>query len=401
MKKSVVSLLVFGALLLGSAQPAFAAENIFQRLNNSIRSQTERLYLRLVPGDKAGEAVYRQSMIAAQNLETANMNMELGVDILDGQRSLAKATMTVVGPFEMTNKTSLADSKQDLSIAAEVSVEGTSFRGAADMKMTSETIYFKVNEVPALPGMDLSTLKGKWLKTKNTTLDGAKKTPPTAEDEQKLKDAYEKLLKASQIGKAKKETKNNKAVYVIESTIPKAALAMYIDEVLAVSAAQLESGFEPNMQATMKENIERGLSYISEVKAISWFDRATFLPVRVEIPLVVTLPRQETKMAGVPSSTQLANFQNADTVNINVLIDLSNFNEPINFVEPTDAQDAQEFFSEMMGTSMMNQGGTSGAQGSGTTELPTLTPAQQRQLQQYQQYQGSGAPSADDSMMQY
>src|SRR5258708_26350834 len=52
-----------------------------------------------------------------------------------------------------------------LPILGVFSMQGTSLHADANVKITNDKLYFKLNEVPVLPFIDAGDLKGKWLST--------------------------------------------------------------------------------------------------------------------------------------------------------------------------------------------------------------------------------------------
>src|SRR5258708_4514 len=163
MKKILFSLAASSLLMLGTATPTFAAENIFQRIGNSISNSFQRLYL-ILPGDKPGDAVMNQALQASQNLKSADMNTTLTADVMNNDQTLATVKLNLTGPYQLQDPADLQSYREAMNVTAEATMQGTTLRSTADFRMMNKNVYLKINELPALPFFDLSSIQGKWLK---------------------------------------------------------------------------------------------------------------------------------------------------------------------------------------------------------------------------------------------
>lgn len=403
--KKSVAVFTFGLVLFGSsALPAYAAGNFFQDVTQSIGGTFERLYL-LLPGDKSGKIIADQAFLAAKNLKTAQMNTQVTVDLQNDQNTPTSLKFNVAGPIQISNLYDPSTYKQDLKVSGQVNVKDTAMTADADLKMTGEKLYFRINELPPVPFFNLDNLKGKWL---FTSVKKTSDTPaPTADEQQKFIDAYQKLLNTATFSSASKQTKNDHEVYVFDVTFSKAALLQYIDD---INKVQTDAGKPVADAEEARASFEKLLSNTGDLKLTIWVDRSSFFVRHVELPISYTPEKSaEPSPALTPAeaeSNPLSALSHISKVNILVSLDADNFNAPITFTEPTDAQDAQQAFQQAMSAGGLGGGAGFGAGALGTgatgmptnlpttpTELPTLTPQQKQQLLRYQQMSGKQLPT--------
>jgi hypothetical protein len=347
MKKIMAGTVLTVILFSATVRPAFAAENIFQKFTNSIQSRFERLYL-MLPGEKSGQAVLNETTNAMQNLKTAQVNASITADLLQQGKSLANAKFMVKGPVKMGASYDPKSYQTDANVSGEVSMEGTTYKGNVDLKIDGETLYFKLNEIPALPFLSLGDLKEQWLKTENKMSE--KEVTQTMENQEKNKEAFTKLVKSSQIGSAKKETRDGHKVFVVTVTTPKAALKQYIDDVKETSTQNVEKDAKELM------NWDKQLDQLSDLQSTVIVDANSFYLREYDLPFVFT-PEQKAEAdaqdRAMMTSSLIPGADKVDQVKVQVTMKMDQFNEPINFTVPTDAQDAQSAFQKAM---MKNSG---------------------------------------------
>jgi hypothetical protein len=396
MKKFLLTLSLIATVSLLLPSPAFAAENgiqkFFSSVTTSISNSVQRLSL-LLPGDKNGKIVINQAAQASQNIKSAFVNSEMIFDLQEKETSLANIKLDISGPFEMNTVYDSNAYKQELHALGVVTMQGTTLTADADFKLTKDFIYFKLNQVPAVPVFDFTPIKGKWLKTENGKPASAattdESTPPLNTDqEQRMKDALTQLLTEAQYSSAKKETKNSRPVYVLDVTLSKEAILDYAKTVIQIQQenAQTDAAKMEADQKQVESSLAKLLDNASELKATLWVDRSSFYITHIDVPIVFTVPAEQKNedsvavSALVGGSSPLAALDKVDKVKMTLTTDLKDFNQPIQFSEPTDAQDAKEAFQGLMGSSAP----VVPAFGEESSELPGLTPQQKLQLQKYE-----------------
>jgi hypothetical protein len=392
MKKVLFLTLLVMSLFAVSAQPSFAAENasgnifqnFFQKVQTTVSNTAQRVFL-MLPGDKPGSVVLNQAAQAATQIKTEEVAADVSVNIQSEDQSLANIKVHVDGPIEINDQKD-QQLHQDLHLTGVFSMQGTSMQADANLKMADKKIYFKLNEVPVLPYIDVSDLKGKWLSVDTTNASkktSASTTAWTEEQKHAFQQANTDLLKKSQISSAKKEKKDDHQVYVVDVTLPKDALIAYAEAVQKIQAQSQTESDEPRDVASSQETLHTILQGVDEIKTTLWVDRGTFFIRHVELPLVYTKPADTAELP-VDRTNPLANLAKFQTLKISIMMTFDKFNVPLKFEEPTDAEDAQQAFQKIMGGSATGAGMPSGINPS---ELPSLTPQQKMQLEQFNKMQ--------------
>jgi hypothetical protein len=387
MKKFLFALCLVVLFSVATASPTYAAENPFQKFFASVSNSFQRLTL-LLPGDKDGKIVMNQAVQANQKLKSANVQAVMTFDLQKQDNSIANVKVNLDGPFEMNSPSDPSSYKQALHTAATFSMEGTSLSADADLKVTKDFLYFKLNQVPAVPLFDLSSLKGKWLKTENKPTESS--TSLSADQQQRMKDATTKLFMDAHYGSAKKETKNGVGVYVLDVTLPKQSVVEYIKTVNEIQKENSKD-VSPQMEADEQkstDSLNKAIDNIGDLTATLWVDRSSFYLTHMDLPITYLVEKKDKSadsaaggsMTG--SGSPLAALDEVDKVKMLFTIDLKDFNQSVSFEEPQDAQDAKEAFQDMMGKAAVTPPSTFGV---GSSELPGLTPTQKAQLQKYEQ----------------
>jgi len=374
MKKILIILVLFLALLSFGAKPTFAAENFFQKTVRSIGNGAQRFYLRWIPGDKPGESVLIQAISATEQLKTAQVASEITADLLQDDQSKGNAKITIKGPAQLQPQVSGEMTQQEMNFSGEFTLQGTTLRLVADAKVAGNTFYFKLNQVPALPNVDLSAITGKWYKTTMEAAASTENTQLSTDQKEQLNAASMQLWKSAKAGTAQAVTKNDHSVYMVNVTIPNKAVEEYLSAVVEVQS-QAYSSQSPDITSRIQSELRQNLNKIGDIKAVVWVDKSTFYVRHIEIPISYAINQSSNEEA---SFAPLAALSQINKAIILIKVDLDNFNEPIQFVEPTDALEAKDALAASFGK-MMTPGLPSAE---GTSELPSLTPAQRLQLQQ-------------------
>src|SRR5579859_382347 len=327
MRKYLFSFATTALLFVSSAIPAYAAGNFFQTLLHSITNTAERVYL-ILPGDKPATLVLQQVGDTSQSLKTFQINSQLALDFLSDQKNVASVKLQVGGPVQLQTLQNPNQYQEDMNINAEVATAGLAMTSTGELRLVNKNVYFKIDEVPMLPFLNLDDLKGKWLKTAMGT-STVKTSQMTPDQQAKLKDAFLILLKNSQMSSAKKETKNDHAVYVIDIVLPKKALADYLVTAMQIQGKQLQH----------TESLDALLNNISNVRATIWVDQSSFYVRHVELPLTY-MPEKMSSPILTNTNGLLNALAQVNKVNMLLTVDLDQFNQPFSVEEPSDAQPA-------------------------------------------------------------
>lgn len=370
-KKFSVSLLLLLTVLFWSAQPVSAAENMFQKSLNSFSNGVQRFYLRWVPGNKPGKAVMYQAIQSTQSLKTVDVTSDITANLFQGQQQQAALHLNIKSPTQLKSSNQGETPNQEFNVVADFSLRGTTLKTAADVKITPQTFYFKLVEVPTLPNVDLSSITGKWFKSDNAA--ASQSAELTAENKERLDTAFTRLMTSADVEQATADTKADKPVYVVNVKLPRAAVQEYVATVVEVQS-QTKKDQPAAITVALQENLTKNLNKIGDVKVLFWVDRTNFhiLHAESQIDYLVEKSAKPTTQTG-----PLAALSQVDQVKLKIVADFGNFNAPVAFVEPIEAQDSAELM-----TTTLNKVLSGGGSSVGTSELPVLTPYQQQQLQQ-------------------
>ncbi len=375
MKKIILAIL-FGTFLLAAAvKPTYAAGNIFQEFGHTVTLQLQRIYL-LLPGNKPGEMVKTQVAEAMQHVNSADTNTVITAQLLNNDQLVANLKLSVSGPFSFQSHTNGEPYKQSLTLVGEATAQGTTLRASTDMRIFDKTLYFKIDELPALPFANLSDIKGKWLKTTTTNTQGM-----SSDQQQKLREAYAGLLLQSKFDTAVKTIKEDHPVFMIKATIPKAVLAQYMKNVMSI----LQSSRPGNMAAADAQ-FQKVIDQVGDVQATFWVDQSSYLIRHLEFPLTYTWVRPDRTISDTPTSQMASPFallRDVNKVSAVITVDVDKFNESISIDEPTDAQDAKEAFQKAIQPPTVT--GMPGSEVIPPSELPKLSDKQRQLLRKYQQ----------------
>lgn len=404
MKKITAALLVFSlAFFVLSVQPSFAADgsssnpfqNFLQKIQSSISNTTQRLYL-MLPGSKPGDMIMNQAVHASAQLQSEKMAADFTVDVQGNDQSLANVKLHADGPIKMNQITDPESYRQDLHVTGAFTMQGTTMQADANIKMAGERVYIQLNEVPIVPFVNLADLKGHWLSTTGAKAPASETATWTDAQKQALQQANTDLLKKATFSSAQKATKDDHAVYVFDVTLPKQAVIEYLVALQEMKKQGTSASNDALMEdaSISRDSIAKSLNDVSELKVTLWVDQKSFFIRHVELPLVYTKPSD---MSVAPTGgSPLAGLAAFQTAKVSLIMSFDQFNEPVNFEEPTDAEDLQQAVQKLMGLSMpVSPMGTTGKPtiptpeqikmpaGINPSELPTLTPQQKLQLEQY------------------
>jgi Spy/CpxP family protein refolding chaperone len=391
-KKSVVAGAMTVSVFVASTSPIFAAENFFQRAQRSLSSTMDGIVLSL-PGKKSGKLVMKRMNESYKKLKSFESDTTVDVEILGGGQSVGKAQLKLAGPTVVGEVWNPQSYKQDMKVSGNLSFEGTTLSAAADLRQLDGVTYMRITQMPAIPGANFDQVKNQWIKFDPAAQStGAYDNVLTAEQQQKMQDAFIKMLESSTVSEAKPEKKNNENVFVMTLTISKPALIEYIKTAAEINQEVMKSAADTPAEQDalaqqspekMTQELEKVLESVGEIKSTVWVERKNFFPTYFELPLEVDI----TKMT--EGSMQGAAAPEVDRLKMSIVSDTSKFNESFTISAPDGAQDAETFFQSMMGPAMMAPGAGMAPSGStrmmapsAPTELRDLTPEQQRQLEE-------------------
>lgn len=367
-RKLIIGVLFLLGLVQFTILPAQAAGQVWQSFTSKISQSLTRFYLRTFPGQKDGTAVLKQSLLASQNIKTFYLSTNLGVEATDdSQGSLASLGLTVAGQFNSQEALENGEVQQDLKVAGEIKQDGTSMAVDVDLKQENkDTLYVKVNQLPAIPFLDTTKIKNQWLKFVSPATEEAAAEPTvelSADKIAQLEQLTMDLLSSSAVSPAVKTEANGQKVFQVTVTITDPALITYlvaVDQLFATadSPATLDSG-----------SLQDTLNRISDLEFTMLVDRSTFYPVQVEaktsLDLATMIKEEESLAAGSTSDSAAdsdlasplssmeqmpgANFlTSASKLTFSIKGEFSRFDEPINFEAPANALDGEEILKEAM-----------------------------------------------------
>lgn len=371
-KKSVVAGAMTVSVFVASTSPIFAAENFFQRAQRPFSSAIDGIVLSL-PGSKSGKLVMKRMNESYSKLKSFESETTVDVEILGGGQSVGKAQLKLSGPTVVGEVWNPQSYKQDMKLSGNVSFEGTTLNAAADLRQLDGVTYMRITQMPAIPGASFDQVKNQWIMFDPAAQSGSTEDVQlSAEQQQKMQEAFMKMFESSTVSEAKPEKKNNENVFVMTLTISKPALIEYIktaaeiNQEVMFSAADTpaeQNALAQQSPEKMTQDLENALESIGEIKSTVWVERKNFFPTYFELPLEVDL----TKMT--EGAMQGAAVPEVDRLKLRIVSDTSRFNESFTITAPEGAQDAETFFQSKMGPVMMAP--------SAPTELRELTPEQE------------------------
>ncbi len=371
MKK--ITLLVFSffmsiVVFFGSVT-SISAFNPFQSITpfvEQLKNTAVRFYLH-TPGSKSGQMVFSQSNIAMSKVNSFTLVSTVSAQVFDdSQNKIGSGEVSIMGPMESIN-TSFFESlpKQDFRVIATAIFEGMSLETDAEVKIDGADMYFKVNTVPVFPLFDLRSIRGDWVhvdlvkqlnKAEFEQLSLLTQDLPknlSDQTKQQLNQQWQQLLTSSTVGLATKQTRNSNEVFVIPVSVSKNDVILYVEGVLQTYEVQ-------------------GVDRVAVENALSvFFKKQDNLTLEVMVDAQNYYVRQVT----IPVFVSFDGIgDQALTAQIELIFELSEFNEPHQFVIPEEAKDFD---------SMMNQVVFSSIEPVKPVELEELSPYQIRMLHQY------------------
>lgn len=206
-----------------------------------------------------------------------------------------------------------------------------SFSLKGEGRVFKKDVYFKLDEIPSIVSqflqIDLSGLKGKWIKT--TSEDYTKATSLTSTQEEKIKKLLDETKLYSKIERQKDEKVSGKTCFVFKVIIDKNALADFLIKYSEIVESPLGENEKNDLRKSLRENI-------GEVAVYFWIGKRDYYPYKIKTNLT---------------------FQeegSSDQMRIDVEISLNNFNQKIEIEVPKDSKSLEEYLQEMMNKNYQN-----------------------------------------------
>lgn len=402
-KKAVVAGSMVVTLFGVTAQPVFAAESFFQKVQNAITAPFEKLYLQLIPGDKSGKLVLKQMGLASQKLKSFDSTTTVNAEFLNGSTTVGSASFSAAGPTVMGEVWNPETYTQEQVITATLNLEDLNLDATANLKLIDGTTYLQLTQLPDMNGANLDGLLNTWVKfdpatTSATTTGSSADTAVSPQELAQMQEAFYKMINTSEVSTATVEKKDGGDVYVMTVTASKEAIAEYLNTIHQIENKELD-GLSQADTAGMLANL-------GEIKATLWVDKASFYPRHFELPLVInTSNLMDTQAAEINPTIAAVPVESLTEVRVNIVSDMSKYNQSFTITAPEGAEDSQVFFTKVMGAFMPGLSGFMMPQGTdvmptggyrpptvGTTELPAMTPEQRQALEQYEQMMGTSLP---------
>lgn len=346
LKLKISFLMLFLLVTSLAAAPTAQAQNSsngfsFQSVFESIKNQTQRFYLRVVPGPKSGQAVLQQSLVEMEKTDTFQLNSDVQVNLVYADNSVEQLTSNITGPVQVTNI--YEPDQYQLQLVAEGffapsgQPKTEENRAAAEMITHGGDSYLKIHALPSLGGdFELPELTDQWI-VFNETIEQAE-VEISPEEEQQLQAASVDLLKNAQVSEANKENRDGVDVFVINVTLPDEALLNYLDQVSQITGGDVEQNFDREQTAQL-------LAESDTITATVWIDRGSFHLRHLESRL--GFAGETIAVADPLSSTQRLN-----RVEVNLVVNMTDFNQPVEITAPEGARQFEEVMGEMMGNMM-------------------------------------------------
>ena len=353
--------LVFGLVVFGSAaSPVAAFENPIISWWGQLQNKAERMYLRL-PGEKSGQSVLRQSFLASSGVESFQVEAEAVVDFESESAELASMSLRALGSVEIGQNKSI--NRQEINLSGEMNVEGTSYNLDVDLKQDHGTRYFRVNQMPVVPFFDLTQIRGEWLSLPASD-DPEESGDLTSEQKATMNQTVANLIQKSEVSKALKQDD----LFRVEVKLSKDAI--------------IDFGREMGENNQSVDKLRQNLDSVGDINLVVEVDSKSFYPRHISLPIEVD-PNQVSvalQVFGLPVSS-------LDGVKFVLSLDFSEYNQPVSFEIPQETRDASSVFMEIASQSAAQQPEVQTEvhqYNSGTSELPTLSPAEMRLLRQYE-----------------
>ncbi len=371
MKQLIFSLFISFFLLLSSASGASAFENPFKDIKEKVSDGLTSLYLKL-PGSKPGDVVLRESIEAMEEVSSLDSKTEVELIMKDqDEMETGNINLVISGTSAFDDVYNPDSLKQDVNIDGSFEVEGIGMSANVDLKTDGETLYFKVNQLPALPFFDTKAIQDKWFITRAQEETAVDSTDASLENEEELKQAWIEFRDGVDIGQAEKQDLDGVGVFYLQVKMSDEVLKDYI-----VSTAQIEGGESFDREKTEKE-VQGVLDAMDDINVELWIDRSTYYMRKVSFQTKVNLTEIE------DFDTSQVDPQMLSIMEVQAITTMDKFNDEFEFVVPEEALDFESYFYQFMMNGGSFDQSVLGAFAEEPAELPELSPREKMLLEQY------------------
>lgn len=293
-----------------------------QSFFGSLRTQFQRLYLQL-PGEKSGQAVLEQMMIAMREVETARYTNLTLVEVEPDDSAAYTGQLNAEGALSIPDWFNPSGWQQQSTFRGTFVSDNVSLEAAGSWVQDGKTSYILLSEVPVLPMINLSRAKGTWIRVTPQVEGSARTDELTPEEQTQLQQATVDLFQAAEVSTARREVVDELGVFAIDIVLSDEALLTYLRRVNEIQGMD-EATIQPLVQ-----RVESTLNSLGPVTTTLYIDRASYYLRRVVVPL-------EAPLSAVSNSNQTG------LATITIDTQLSNFNQPVIIDVPTEARELPE-----------------------------------------------------------
>lgn len=316
----------------------FNVSNIFSRIGNSV----QRFYLKTMPGPKSGQAVLKQSFYQLEQLESFYYEAEINMEETTVSEDPTEIDLTVRGPARINNLYQPQTGQQQLNIDGQITAEGETSNFAAEIIAQEEMLYFRPEDLPSNIGQDFGDLTDQWISLPLETAQTEATTDETAsltqEQQQQLIQATQNLLEQAELSQAKKDSLDGESVFVVDVSLGKEALISYLQEVNRITDQELT--------AEEKQEMTEQLDQIAPLNLTLWIGQADFYPRQIETS--VQFSELETDSHNGAGAAALTQGLTPESGQLQLTVELSQFNQPVEITAPESARPLSEIISHMM-----------------------------------------------------
>ncbi len=408
----------------------------FTNALQDIRNRFVRLTFS-IPGVATSQGVVEQTLSELQTVDTVTTEHTIDARFTAGNGDESLLDISVRGP-QVFSDTLTDVEQQDLTIEAQLETAAESFAATMQLRTIEDSTYIRIQEAPTVPFIDATQLRDQWIEFPTDPMaaglaagDAAETEPtavPTTTTTASYRDAWLGMRDELEYGDLERTTLDDRAVYKTSITLTESALHTYIDAVAAIeemdveavssAKAQVSQFIESNGAPTVTLWIDRAEYRLRQVRYEDSFTSDSFEPLSQAEDAVTGL-----QAPGATPTTTTAEAEENGIDNMEIVIEtrFSDYNQGVSIDVPTDAVPFQQLLQETLfggsdatlpsgiGAGGYDLESLPGA-GAGTdpsseqlqqleqfrqlqeqsqqqrpAEIPGLTPAQQRMMEQYQQ----------------
>ncbi|MFH1657386.1 MAG: hypothetical protein ABH919_02870 [bacterium] len=313
----------------------------------------------LNPFAPAPEKVIQEMQLKMAELKTfhSRSTLNLNVNTLAGE----SFDLSLVANSD-NDKTDPQNLKQTGDFNVTVGTEGVQFYLSGENIIIGDSSYLKLTTIPALPmiepmlqmlGINISSLKNQWIKLDQESIKELTGENWTAEMEEELSSAQEKNEKTIQELQtlflsgnfysvkqelAAEKINGQKAYHYIVGLEKEGTKALLLEAIKVLAENEGET-FNPDEEelASFSANFDEFFTKIGGLDADLWIGQKDKLLYKFDLTKEI-------------SSDQLdGSITEEGTVIINMIMEFSNFNQPLNITAPEDAKPLNEILGQSAG----------------------------------------------------